>query len=129
MKQLTIISDDPSQNFSFSLDDGSVVQASWNYVPGNPYGYWNYSLSYAVANWAVNNQQIVNSPNLLRKYRNVIPFGLSITTIDGYEIINQSDFVSGRASVFVLNPDDILAVETLIGVTLPSLAGIPLYQL
>lgn len=119
MQQITAITDDPNQTSGIILDDGSVVQMTLQYIPAQQC--WFISLSYGA--WEANFMRLVVSPNMLRKYRRVIPFGLAITTIDGYEVINQSDFVSGRASMFSLNQSDIKAAETLITQTLPNLLG------
>lgn len=119
MQLITAITNDPIQTLGLILDDGSTVQMQLNYIPAQQG--WFYSLTYGT--FQANLMRVVNSPNMIRKYRNIIPFGLSCTTIDGYEILNQSDFISGRASIFVLNPTDVSDVETMITVTLPAYKG------
>jgi hypothetical protein len=128
MQQITAITDDPIQTSGIILVDGSVVQMTLQYVPGNPVGSWWYSLSYG--NWQADLMRIVVSPNMIRKYRRVIPFGLCVKTIDGYEVVNQSDWISGRATMFSLSnvsvngePSDIQKAETLILKTIPALLG------
>lgn len=122
MKKITSITDDYNQNHIFTLDDGSSVNFAINYVPSQ-LG-WFYSVIYGQLSF--DNMRIVNSPNMLRRFRNVIPFGLACTVVDGYEIVNLSDFVSGRASLYVLNPTDVSETETLITLTLPNFVGYPL---
>lgn len=119
MQLITAITNDPIQNLGIILDNGSTVQMQLNYIPAQQG--WFYSLTYGT--FIANFMRVVNSPNMIRKYRNIIPFGLACTTIDGYEIINQSDFISGRASMFVLNPSDVTEVETMITQTLPAYKG------
>lgn len=119
MQQVTAITDDPNQTIGIILQDGSTVQMILNYIPAQKG--WFYSLSYGA--FAANLMRIVVSPNLIRKYKNIIPFGVAVTTIDGYEVVNQSDFVSGRASLYVLNPIDMASVENLITVTIPNQLG------
>lgn len=119
MQQVTAITDDIIQTSGIILDDGSVVQMTLQYVPAQQ-GWW-YSLSYG--SWQADLMRIVVSPNMLRKYRRVIPFGLAVSTIDGYEVVNQSDFVSGRASMFSLNAADVKSAEILITKTIPQLLG------
>ena len=119
MQQVTAITDDIIQTSGIILDDGSVVQMTLQYVPAQQ-GWW-YSLSYE--SWQADLMRIVVSPDMLRKYRRVIPFGLAVSTIDGYEVVNQSDFVSGRASMFSLNAADVKSAEILITKTIPQLLG------
>lgn len=119
MQLITAITNDPIQTLGIILDDGSTVQMQLNYIPAQQG--WFYSLTYG--EFEANLMRIVNSPNMIRKFRNIIPFGMACTTIDGYEIINQSDFVSGRASMFVLNNTDVMEVETIITQTLPAYKG------
>ena len=119
MKQITAFTEDANQELKIVLDDGSVVQMTLSYVPSQ-LG-WFYTLTYGA--WSSELMRIVNSPNMLRKYRNVIPFGLCCTVIDGYEVINLSDFVSGRVSLYQLNSTDVAQTETLITKTLPTVAG------
>lgn len=104
------------------LDDGTRVNMSLSFWPSQQG--WFYSLVYG--DFEVNNRRIVNSPNLLRQFRSIIPFGICCTIIDGYEPVYQNDFTAGRASLYVLNSSDILLTETLITITLPNFVGYPL---
>ncbi len=122
MKQITSITNDANQLLTMVLDDGTRVNMTLSYWPAQ-LG-WFYSLTYGA--FEVSNRRMVNSPNMLRQFRSIIPFGLCCTVLDGYELLYQNDFTSGRASLYVLNPEDIIATETLITVTLPNFVGYPL---
>ena len=119
MQQVTAITNDPNQTLGIILPDGSTVSMTLNYIPAQQG--WFYSLSYG--SFVANLMRIVVSPNMIRRFRNIIPFGLAVTTIDGYEVINQSDWVSGRAQMYALFGTDIQAVETLITETIPAQLG------
>lgn len=123
MKQITSFTDDYTQQLTITLDNGNSVPMTLNYSPSQQG--WFYTITYGTS-WGISNGLIVNSPNMLRKYRNVIPFGFCCITTDGYEIVNLSDWVSGRASFYVLNPIDIIQTEILITQTLPNFVGYPL---
>lgn len=114
MKQITSISDDVKQTMTFVLDDGSKVNLSLQYISANQG--WFMSLVYGTV-FSVSNRRIVNSPNMLRAFRNVIPFGIACIVTDGLEPIYQTDFSSLRATLYILNSTDIAYIENTI---LPS---------
>lgn len=119
MKQIKSLTNDAKQIINLVLDDGSKVKMSIEFIP-NQSG-WFYSIE--SDDLTVYGRRLVNSPNLLRQFRNIISFGISCTAIDGFEPIYQDDFVNGRCSFFVLNSDDVVEVETLILDTLPNSVG------
>ena len=127
MKQITALTQDANQQVTLVLDDGSKVSMGMIYVPSQ--NGWFYTLSYGNL-WPSTNplsmQRLINNPNILRKYRNLIPFGICCIVIDGYEPIYQSDFVSGRVNLYLLNQIDVAQTETLITLTLPNFVGYPL---
>lgn len=51
-------------------------------------------------------------PNILRQWRNLIPFGLAFVTADQTDPFDISDFSSGRVSVYLLDEADVAAVES-----------------
>lgn len=110
MRQINAFTQDPKQNLTVVLEDGSKAQMSLRYVT-NQAG-WYYDLTYG--SFSVANRRLVNSPNMLRQFRGVLPFGLALTVSDGYEPIYQDDFVTGRVLVYVLSQADVLGVEALI---------------
>ncbi len=122
MRQITSLTDDASQILTLVLEDGTRVNMTIQYVP-NQEG-WFYSLTYGA--FIVNNRRLVNSPNMLRQFRNIIPFGLACTVLDGYEPVYQNDFTSARVSLYTLTTQDVLDVEDLIILTLPDFTGYPL---
>lgn len=108
MKQITSISDSAKQTMSVVLDDGKKVDISLEYI-SNQKG-WFMSLIYGSV-LTLNGYRITTSPNMLRKFRGVIPFGMACATTDGQEPIYKDDFSSGRAKLYILNSSDITYVE------------------
>lgn len=50
-------------------------------------------------------------PNILREWRNLIPFGLACNTITGVDPIDVEAFSSGRAQLYALSAADVQLVE------------------
>lgn len=119
MKQITTLTNNARQTFNAVLDDGSIVIINLVYTPAN--SCWNYSFQYG--SFISSNRKLVVSPNLLRAFRNILPFGLALVTSDGYEAIYQNDFVNLRASLYTLNSADIVKAEELITLTMPTVSG------
>ena len=107
MKQIISFTSAPRQSWQIILDDGSAIDFTMWFCD-NQKG-WFYSLIYGT--FSVSNRRLVTSPNMLRQFREVIPFGLAILTTDGQEPVLIDDFANGRASFYVLNADDVAAVE------------------
>lgn len=122
MKRISSITNDAKQVVNLVLDDGSRVNMSLEFCPNQLA--WFYSLTRG--SFSVKNRRLVNSPNLLRQFRNIIPFGICCTVVDGYEILYQDDFVNGRVNLYTLNSNDVVETETLITLTLPNFVGYPL---
>lgn len=95
----------PNQSIVISLNDGTLVKMSLNYYAGQQG--WFYSFNYNNGQFVVNNRRIVTSPNMLSQFANIIPFGFAVTTTDGYEPIFIDDFITGRASFYILEADDV----------------------
>ena len=112
MKKINTISNRGKQTTQLLLDDGSVVVMELKYVDNNQG--WMYSLTHSTSGFSVVNRRIVNSPNLLRAFRNVIDWGISCTTTDLQEPIFLDDFYTGRASLYLLNETDVSDIEELI---------------
>jgi len=110
MRIINEITDEPRQKHTLTLDDGSSVEFEIVYIR-NQRG-WFYSYTYG--DFVIVNQRLVVSPNLIRKYKNILPFGFACTTTDGYEPVNQDDFSTKRASFYLLNQEDVAAVEVFI---------------
>ncbi len=113
MRIINEITDEARQKHILTLDDGSSVDFELTYIR-NQKG-WFYSAS-RLDNFSVVNQRLVTSPNMIRKFKNIIPFGFACTASDGYEPINQDDFSTGRATFFLLNEEDVIAIEAAIHV-------------
>jgi hypothetical protein len=70
---------------------------------------WFFDISYG--RFTLKGSRLAVSPNLLRQFRYVTTLGLAAVTEDGQEILFDSDFESGRASLYLLDEADIDRVE------------------
>lgn len=106
---------DPNQNIIIVLDDGTSINMTLNYSAGQQG--WFYSFNYNNGEYVVNNRRLVTSPNMLSQFSNIIEFGFALTTTDGYEPVFLDDFVSGRASFYILESQDVqIIADTIINV-------------
>lgn len=112
MKLINELTNEAKQTLQFILDDGSVINFSMQYID-NQQG-WFYSFSHSTSGFSVNNRRMVTSPNMIRAFREILPFGFMCFTTDGQEPIFQSDFSSGRAKFYLLNAADVILAEEVI---------------
>lgn len=108
MKTINELTVEPKQNHVFSLEDGSVINVTFEYR-ANQIGWF---ISFTYEGQSFNNRRIVTSPNMMRQFKDLIPFGFACSTTDGGEPTFQTDFENKRAVFYLLNEDDVVAVES-----------------
>lgn len=102
MYQISQITSDPQQSQRLALPDGTLISLSLSYSE-TQYG-WFADITYGT--FTVTRFRITTSPNILRQWKNLIPFGLCCTTQDDQEPTQVQSFSSGYASLFVLSAAD-----------------------
>lgn len=107
MYQITQLDDQPKQEIKMILDNTQSVTLTFEYKP-NQLG-WFFGVQYDDINYQ--NIRLTTTYNILRAYKNYLPFGLRCDTLDGEEPINQEDFVTGYATVYLLTKSDVEAIE------------------
>lgn len=98
MNLLNTLSNDARQTQTIPVPDGSQIFFRIEYRE-NQAG-WFYSLNWKTV--SINNRRLVCSPNILRQFRRVLPFGFFVTSKDGLEPIYAEDFSSQRVLVYFL---------------------------
>lgn len=114
MKSVTGITAQPNQASFIVLEDGSRAQLTLFYRPQQLGWFFNLSWPGNAAlpvPFTVNGMRLVSSPNILRQYRKLIPFGLMMFTIDQGEPMGQTCFVDGTADLIVLTAAEVLEIE------------------
>lgn len=89
------------------LDDGSFVYWYIEYVAQQQGWFANFQRG----DWAVNGLRLTTGPNMLRQWRDIVPFGLGILTAGNVEPLNITDFVDGTATVYLLEAADVVESE------------------
>ena len=108
MKKITSITSRAKQRMALVLDNNETVDFTLYYLPRQQG--WFYNFTYK--DLTVNCSKVVLTPNSLRQFRKIIPFGLSFVA-DGYvEPFSIDDFSTGRVVMYVLNSDEVKQVES-----------------
>lgn len=107
MNTLQGITDQPKQSTTIVIADGTKATLVLEYRP-QQLG-WFYNLEWQ--DFVLNGQRLVASPNILRGYRNLVPFGLAVITTNGVEPLNQDDFANGTVTLILLDETDVADVE------------------
>lgn len=111
MKAIEGLTDYPNQKTTLVLEDGTRATLTMEYRP-NQLG-WVYNLSWNDS-FLVEGCRMTISPNLLRQYHHLIPFGLALVATGAAEPMRQDDFATGRARLFILNSGEVAEVEAAI---------------
>lgn len=106
MNLLSGITDKPKQTTAIALGDGSTATLVLEYRPQQLGWFFNLSRE----SFALNGCRVAASPNLIRSWRKLLPFGLAVLTSGG-EPLAQDAFASGAAKVYLLDADEVEEVE------------------
>ena len=108
MQKITSITSRAKQKFSLVLENNETVEFLLYYLPRQQG--WFYDFTYN--NLTVKSSRAILTPNALRQFKNIIPFGIAFIG-DGYvEPFAIDDFSSGRISLYVLNKDEVQQIES-----------------
>lgn len=107
MQIIGSISESSNQLIKPRLEDGSIINLELKYFPAIQR--WIINVTHET--FTVNGINLCSSFNILRQWKNVIPFGIACLTIDTADPIFIDDFISGRASIFILNEEEIQLFE------------------
>lgn len=107
MKIIQGIGSQAKQQFTIPLSDGTRVSAYLEYRPQQTG--WFLNLTWET--WTLNGLRVTASPNLLRQWQNVIPFGIAVLTSGNVEPLNNTDFSTATAVMVLLDSTDIALVN------------------
>lgn len=93
------LTDRPSQVSTAILADGTTVTLTFNYRPAIQ----RWSIDVAYKSFNARGVGLATHPNLLRPWRNVVPFGLAVATADGTDPFMADDLSSGRVKITMLD--------------------------
>lgn len=112
MKQLKGFTDNPFQTAKLPLDNNEEATIRLKYAP-TQYS-WYFDIEYK--DIVSNGNKLVLGSNILRAFKNIIPFGLAFKSLDGIDPYKLDDFVgdNARVKVYLLNEQDILEVERIL---------------
>ena len=99
MLRITNMTSDPAQKRTLILPDGSNVILSMRFVPLQQ----NWIVTELTRNdFTISGLRIVNSPNMLNQFRNIIPFGFACFSTANREPQLQEDFFSSASILYLL---------------------------
>nr|DAV00864.1 MAG TPA: hypothetical protein [Caudoviricetes sp.] len=107
MYELNELGVEPNQKIEKILDDGSTVTLEFEYKE-NQLG-WFFGVKWG--DYDYKNIRLTTSYNILRAYRNYLPFGLRCDTQDDEEPMFLTDFATKYATVYLLTREDVQTIE------------------
>ena len=108
MQEITSITSSPKQRMTLVLENNETAEFYLFYLPRQQS--WFYNLTYK--DLTINGAKVVLTPNALRQYKKLIPFGIGFAAQSTVEPFDITDFSSGRVSMFILNSDEVKQVES-----------------
>lgn len=110
MRQITGLSASPKQEFKVQIEGGDVAVFNF-YFMQSQIG-WFFDITYG--DFKSTGLRLVNSPNVLDAYFNILRFGLMVNVPDGAEPYFVDDFITGRVNLFVLSENEVKQIEGII---------------
>lgn len=109
MQVITSLTQSPNQFHELVLENNKTAKFTLRYY--SRMLSWFFDIEYEDV--IINNVKVVLHPNILRQFKNKLPFGLIIYTENGspVEPFQISDFQTGRVRLGILNSDEVWQVE------------------
>jgi hypothetical protein len=106
MKKISIIGSENNQVMKFIIPENGRYINVLLLFKEQQQGWF---LSFDYQDFSVKNLRVVTSGNFLHQFKNLIPFGLSCEVDANQEPMLSDDFKSGRARLFLLSADEVIA--------------------
>ncbi len=107
MKQITTITDQPDQKMILVLDNNDTADFRLYFSARQQA--WYYDFTYK--NLTCNCSKVVLTPNSLRQFKRIIPFGIAFSSQSYVEPFQLTDFSSGRVQMYVLSANEVQEIE------------------
>lgn len=107
MQQITQITNKPKQHLTLLLENNETVDFKLYYSPRQQS--WFYDFNYKEI--TQKGSRVVLTPNALRQFKKIIPFGISFSANSLVEPFSITDFSSGRVTMYILNASEVTQVE------------------
>ncbi len=101
------LSANANQVSKISLSDGSIVAIFLTYLAAVQ----RWSMTVEKDSFSVTAINVNHNPNLLRPWKETQKFGIACIALDGVDPVLVDDFASGRASLYILELDDLVLLE------------------
>lgn len=104
------LNDSSDQVTALQMSDGSV--GTLELIFQGTINRWVFNFTHpSFPNGAYNGQMLCVHPNILRQFKNLLPFGLSCVSTNGNDPVSISDFANGNVTLYLLDATDVQAVE------------------
>lgn len=107
MRILTGLTAQPIQTVRASLDTGERVKLTFSFRPA--VGMWFLDIEYRSRRWR--GLRMNNNLNLLRQWKNVIPFGIAIFAPEFTEPLLINDLSTRRVRIGILTKAEVATLE------------------
>lgn len=104
---------DPSQQYTLVTDDGNTIPFALQFLPRQQA--WKFDIAYG--SLTLRGAMLTCSPNIMRQYKNIVPFGMSVISNDALDPSYIDDFTSGRISIYLLDAAEVAGIESAYNVT------------
>lgn len=110
MKYIDRINASAKQRFTLAtIDEGQTITCELTYLTTQR----NWVIDVSWQEFTLKGISLGLSPNLLRQWKNVIPFGFALLSVDGFDPYYLQDFSSGRCKLYLLSRAEIEEIEQL----------------
>lgn len=106
--QISNLTNFANQTTQLQLPDGTIATMQLIYQ-GAPER-WIMNVSYGT--FTASGIGVCTYPNILRQWKEILPFGLAFVTADQTDPFDINDFSTGRVAVYLLDETDIETIES-----------------
>lgn len=107
MLYINNLTNDASQQLTLTGIPGVQIGVTLQFMPRIQR--WIMGITYN--NFVAQGIAVVSSPNFLRQFQNIIPFGMSCLRADGLDPYQIDDFQNQVANIYLLDSVDVATVE------------------
>lgn len=110
MKEITEFTTSTYQTCKLPLETRENVDFSLRFAPSQNSWYFDFSYNDIISN----GNKLCLGFNILRTFKDRIPFGLMVLADHDIEPYKIDDFAEGRVKIYVLNQDEVDEIESVV---------------